>query len=49
MDQHTYRLFKRTLIWLAALLLFALVIAQAFPAAGQEGFVTAPTTTISAN
>lgn len=42
MDRETYRLFRRTLIWLAALLLFALIITQAFPAAGHDGIPAAP-------
>jgi len=44
MDQETYRLFRKTLIWLAALLLFALIIAQAFPAAGQQELAGTATT-----
>jgi len=47
MDHETYRLFRKTLIWLAALLLFALIIAQAFPAAGQQELTGSLTTIAS--
>lgn len=40
MDHETYRLFRRTLIFLAVLFLLTLTIAQAFPAAGQEVVTT---------
>ncbi len=47
MDQETYRLFRKTLIWLAALLLFAVIIAQSFPAAGQQELAGSSTTIAS--
>ena len=48
MDQETYRLFRRTIVWLAALLLFALIVTQAFPAAGQDDVIGTATTIATA-